>query len=338
MWIDEAKSVPFGEAATMVGLQQRRGRSWGPCPCCNADQRGSTDKRGPIGVRRDGNGWMCHPCGAKGDVVDIVSASLSGGVFRAVDKEAKISTREWFQRHGYSAGNYDRPRSPAPVMRDAPRDRPPEPEVRSLWSATTTVVEALGQEREYSGPLSEWMFERRFHPETVDRLGMIRVMPQAHSYQWPAWWPHKWARFWRLATPAYEISGKFVSLHARSVNLKQRGPKTIWPREYEAGGLFLANRRGVMVLRGEHKEIAGLIICEGLTDLIRASIATEEEDMDMAILSGVSGSFKSLSKLRIPKSLKVYIATDPDKQGNEYAQTIIKHLKTKLIYRLHLGQ
>ena len=339
MWIEAAKDLPFGEAADLMGLQQGRGRSWGPCPCCNSEKRGSTDRRGPIGVRRDGTAWMCHPCGAKGDVIDLVAASIAGSTYRSVDQESREKVRTWFTEHGYGSGNYDRPRErPAPVVRENTRSRPPEPEVRSLWSATTTLVEALGQEPEYSKPLSGWLFERRFNPEAVDRLGMIRVMPQGHQYRWPPWWPHKWARFWRLTTPAYEMTGKFVSMHARSVNLQQRGPKTIWPRGHEAGGLVMANRRGVMMLRGDTDESSGLIVCEGLTDLIRASLASEAEDLGFAVIAGTCGSFRALSRLRLPRGFKVYIATDPDEKGNEYAQIISRSIKTKNIYRLPLGQ
>jgi hypothetical protein len=58
--------------------------------------------------------------------------------------------------------------------------------------------------------------------------------------------------------------------------------------------------------------------------------------LNLAILAGTSGSFKSLSKIPIPPNLKIFIATDTDDQGDEYAAIICDHLPEHTLFRVPL--
>jgi 5S rRNA maturation endonuclease (ribonuclease M5) len=56
----------------------------------------------------------------------------------------------------------------------------------------------------------------------------------------------------------------------------------------------------------------------------------------MAIVAGTSGSYKSISKIKIPKDLNIFIATDNDDQGDEYAAIICDQLPEHKLYRINL--
>ena len=77
-WIARLHAVDVAEVAEAVGLTQLRSRSWGPCPACTSEKRGSHDKRGAIGIRRDGRGWACHACKTTGDAVGLAAWTLFG--------------------------------------------------------------------------------------------------------------------------------------------------------------------------------------------------------------------------------------------------------------------
>jgi hypothetical protein len=71
LWIDEAKRADIYTVASHMGLKGRV-RSLGPCPACQEDKRGSNDRRGPLGVAKNGKSWRCYRCEVYGDVVDLV--------------------------------------------------------------------------------------------------------------------------------------------------------------------------------------------------------------------------------------------------------------------------
>lgn len=140
---------------------------------------------------------------------------------------------------------------------------------------------------------------------------------------------------WGLIVPAFDAKGRFCSIHARATKETDGMPKTLWPKGYEAGGLFMPNRHAVKMLRGE-SEIDGLLFVEGITDFIKASTEVEREGMCLAVLGGTSGSFCKIKDLAIPDKAKIYIGTDPDEKGEEYARTIRTQLGSRTAYRLPL--
>ena len=75
---------------------------------------------------------------------------------------------------------------------------------------------------------------------------------------------------------------------------------------------------------------------EGLTDFLKCSSEVEDLDIPLAVLAGTSGSFTNIQKLNIPKDVKIYIGTDPDEQGREYANKIQLQLPGRTTYRIPL--
>ena len=75
----------------------------------------------------------------------------------------------------------------------------------------------------------------------------------------------------------------------------------------------MANEGAQKLMRQEpDQDLSGLLICEGITDFMRACEQSFRESLNLAILAGTSGSYKSLAKINIPTDLKIFIATDSD--------------------------
>lgn len=99
-WIDEIKSsTTVAMVAQWLGMSGRL-RSLGPCPACSADRRSRSDKRGPIGVNGRNDGWECHACGAKGDVVELAAFGVLGTSGSDISGDGWQQLREWFANHG----------------------------------------------------------------------------------------------------------------------------------------------------------------------------------------------------------------------------------------------
>lgn len=356
MWIQDAKNASVLSVGQALGLMRGGGRSLQPCPSCESSTRGSNDKkRGPIGTNAEENAWKCHRCGMKGDVVDLASCCLYQHPLRDLDREQQAVVRSWFADKGFCPKSpthsddlekADTPSGPEAVVESTPSrpegegpSRPPIDDLKALWGATTLFEAGVEDEPAFSEDLNNWLILRRFSPILIDQSGVARIAPPASRHQYPKWWPSKWAKTYRMVTPVYESTGKFASIHARSVVESSReSPKTRWPYGFEARGLFMANGPGLEMMRGQSKSKPdGLLICEGFTDFLRASTQAITEKMNLAIIAGASGSFRVVGKINIPKSTKVFIATDPDEQGDEYAAIICDQLTDYEVYRVPLG-
>ena len=185
------------------------------------------------------------------------------------------------------------------------------------------------------------MIDRRFSPKLLDTTACIRILPLPNDYKYPDWFSHQWGGIYRIAAPCFEPDGKFASIHCRSVAYSRgrqpSGSKTRWPTGYEAGGLLMANPIAQSMMSGKlASSIDGFLICEGITDFMRACEQAHRESMRLAIVAGTSGSYKSLSKIKIPEDLNVFIATDSDDSGDDYAAEICDQLPQHKLFRVPL--
>jgi hypothetical protein len=255
------------------------------------------------------------------------------------------TVRKWFASHGFCGEGSvppsipeGRPRREEKNKEDEhvykKRGRPPAPEVVDLWKCSAYPNQALAGSRP-DDPLVKWLFKRNFAPRLLSKIRLLKVTPLGIDYNFPEWWPRQWSYSVRLITPAYEPDGRVASIHGRSVI--KSGPKTRWPMGYEAGGLWMANRAGVHMMRGMKPDIHGVLICEGITDLMRAACQNLEQSLGLAILSGTAGSFRYVHQTGIPKGAQVFLATDEDGTGDQYAKIVVDKLKHNKIYRLNLA-
>lgn len=327
MWITEAERIPVRSIAEKLGLSRGRSGSFGPCPVCGALKRGSTDKRGPIGFRRDDKGWKCHACGTYGSGIDLVAVRLCGAKFKESDSQTKDKVSEWFS----GPRSITAPMPTPKTTTKAAGDFPPQEEVVNLWKSSSTLSKLPENHEVFA-----FLRSRNLHLVSLAQTGIARVTPDRKDYRWPKWWPGGRAVKWRLIVPAFDVNGQFRSLHARAISETANAPKTLWPSGFQAAGLFMPNRHAVKMMRGEKQELDGLLIVEGITDFIKASTEACREGMNIAVIGGTSGSFSCVGNLQIPDGIKIYIGTDPDAKGDQYATAIQTKLGSRTTYRLPL--
>jgi 5S rRNA maturation endonuclease (ribonuclease M5) len=327
VWLHIAENVAVSEIANRLGLQPRRNNSFAPCPKCGEVNRGSSDNRGPIGLRGDDKGWKCHKCGAGGSGIDMVTYRICGSKFSEADSFNKTRVRTWF----------DVKIEEGAEVLSAPKrirgKRPPVGEVHSLWKASRNLNQLNSEDQAL-----KFLKGRNLNLSALSKSGVVRITPDRKDFDWPGWWPAGRSSLWRIVAPAFTEDGEFVSLHSRAVDVPKAGPKTLWPKGFEAKGLFMPNRYAVKMLRGVDVEIDGVLFVEGITDFMKCSAEVEDQNLKIAILAGTSGSFGCVSKLKIPKDTKIYIGTDPDEAGKEYAKTIQLQLADRISYRIPLHQ
>lgn len=327
MWLKKVESISVSGIAKSLGMTPGRSGSFGPCPSCGAEQRGSTDKRGPIGLRRDDLGWKCHKCDIGGSGVDLVCYSISGANFKNAADADKDKTREWFEK----SNNLEiiTPEKAASKQ----NARPPSGEVQSLWRHSLKLHEVPKND-----PIFSFLDSRNLDIKALARTGVARVTPNRNAYAWPKWWPGGRSMTWRLIVPAFDAEGRFCSIHGRAVCDTNGAPKTLWPSGFQAGGLFMPNRHAVKMMKGNAEGIDGVLFVEGITDFIKVSSEAERESIKLAVLGGTSGSFGSAGDILIPDGVDVFVGTDPDLKGDEYARTIQMQLGSKACYRLPLAE
>ena len=104
-WIDEVKGSSVADIASAFGLKATRGNAVKPCPACNAEQRGSTDRRGPVGLRPDGQGFKCWKCEITGDSPELASLAMFGKRLRDLDSGMQKKLRRQLADFGFCSAS-----------------------------------------------------------------------------------------------------------------------------------------------------------------------------------------------------------------------------------------
>jgi hypothetical protein len=237
------------------------------------------------------------------------------------------------------------PRRSAPIVRGtAPERKPPEErrppleELKALWAASARVDRLEGSPHSPDRAVVAFMRKRGLRPPELAALDVARVLPLPDAYKWPAWWPERWARTWRLAVLAYEPYGRARSLHARAV-LDGIEAKTLWPKGCFMRGLLFADAAGRALMRGTPPpSLDGVIVVEGLTDFLAMCLAMSEAGRPTAVLGGTAGSFAALSRVSWPEGCPAFVATDEDPTGERYAAEVHAALPTADVRRVRLAR
>jgi hypothetical protein len=225
------------------------------------------------------------------------------------------------------------PRSEAPEER-----RPPLEELKKLWAASARVDRIEASPHPSDRAVVAFMARRGIWPPELAALDVARVLPLPDAYAWPAWWPEKWARTWRLAILAYEPYGRARSLHARAVRDGIEA-KTLWPKGCSMRGLLFADAAGQALMRGKPPpSLDGVIVVEGLTDFLATCLAMSEAGRSTAVLGGTAGSFAALSEVSWPEGCPAFVATDEDPTGERYAAEVRAALPSADVRRVRLAR
>lgn len=114
-WIESVKNTKIPQILSTLGLQPGRLASFGPCPGCNEQHRGSDDRRGACGCTGDRRAWKCHRCNIKGDALDLLAWTQAGKPSGQLSKEQWADIRQWCTAKGLVESSQTTP-TPAPVL------------------------------------------------------------------------------------------------------------------------------------------------------------------------------------------------------------------------------
>ncbi|MCB9610666.1 MAG: hypothetical protein H6716_29020 [Polyangiaceae bacterium] len=325
-WITEAKRLGVLKVAADLGLQQR-GQAIGPCPA-GCKRRSSTDRRLPVGVRRDDQGWRCFNCDLSGDVPDLAAWALEGASLRELAHEARERVRAFFsERWGQGEWHsHDMPgERPSPPQPCAQRPYPPREELRALLDVTLPVTD--------HDVVATWLSRRGFNPHTVTNRRLACALPG--DVEVPAWAcfgeGYPWTRSGhRCLLPTYDAQGVLRSVRARHVGMEPSSAKALPPTGYAAAGLVLANVEAREMLHTGKAPSSwpeylplNLIITEGEPQFLAWACNGDDCTPSMPpVLGIVSGAWTPEIASRVPDRTRVFVATDHDVAGHRYAQDI----------------
>lgn len=104
-WIEQARTVDVPTVADALGLSVHRfqgtAATLGPCPGCGIERRGSSDRRKPVLIRHQGQGWWCVRCEAKGDALDLVAVRLHGVRLPDLEGDRLADVYRWYTARGW---------------------------------------------------------------------------------------------------------------------------------------------------------------------------------------------------------------------------------------------
>ncbi len=317
--------MPVGLA---LGLVACPSHSLSPCPSCRAVQRGSQDRRGPIGIRPDDTGWTCHRCHVQGDAVSLAACCVTGTTKPdAAGWKATIDACSKVGLCSEDAGCLP----PKPASSSQP-NRPPDQELSQFWNGCLPITD--DQE------VVAWLRKRGFDPTTVEDRELVRVLPNNASC--PGWarfrgGPWEQSTPWtvtshRIIFPLWGPTGKMETVHARAIHpLDVKGrDKAASPAGYQVAGTVMADATARALLRGDPPAWWGardVFIVEGAPDFLTwATRYGDAAEGAPAIFGVIAGSWTEAIAGRIPSGCRVLVMTHNDPAGDKYAAAIINSL------------
>lgn len=347
-WIDQVKAWPLSVVAAAIGMHEA-GSAWAPCPACDAEQRGSSDRRGPVGFTADEGGWRCLRCDASGDALTLARLHVNGGT--ALSRESWGRVRDWCAERRWcdpcTSGQRQPVRvAPRPALppRKAPEPprRPPADEVAWLWNDLCRPVTGDPE-------VSAYLRGRGLDPAAIEDLDLARALPAPpRAPEWARCGRAVWARSGhRLITPLFGATGELESVRARAV-VAGAEKKALAPAGYQVGGLVFACPLARLMLAGadlgdgtpaaELVRGVGLVVVEGDPDYwswaSRYGAGTSLERAP-AVVGVESGAWTDAIAARVPDGARVIVRTHLDEGGEKYAQKVAAALAGRCeVFRL----
>lgn len=306
--------------AARLGLEPAGPNALQPCPACGAEQRGGRDRRGPVGLRPDDLGWLCHRCKAGGDAAALALYAVCGCGPQEAARADWRALAAWARDGGLAAAS-GIPRTPRPTPRPKDPRRPPRGEVAALWDACLPVDEDF--------EVSDWLRGRGLKPDKVADCDLARAIPEGLSLPgWAACRGRSWHVGWRLVVPLYDAGGDVVTLHARAV--RDLDPKGASPRGFQLAGTAMADPLARLTLQAGSTPAwwpadrhFRAVIVEGVPDWLSwSTLSGDADEYAPAVFGLAAGTWTPGIADRVPTGAAVYIATDSDAAGEGYASKV----------------
>lgn len=327
-WIQIAKENSFDSVAANLGLKQR-GLRFGPCPACGAETVGKKDKRLPIGRTNGTNtqGWRCFACTAGGDMLDLVAYKYTGNRLRDVRDYTEI--KQFFQIKNFAQVDVVEPQ----------KENIPEKDLKALFNSMEYRSVHQANNRHVDAYLRSRGIDPRlvqeasvFSPE-FNYLSLKKV--ETSSGKMMPFWPYSWSRDYPLCVPLFNEKGRSKNFQGRAVTELQSGRKTMCPVGFNMSGLVFADWK-VRAWLEDGSSSSTLWIVEGEIDFLHLC-SIFHKDSHNSVIGVKNGSLPWFHKVKLPASAQVYIATDNDEKGDEYAQRIAEALYPLKPKRLKLN-
>jgi len=264
---------------------------------------------------------VCFACDVKGDAYHLVAAARGLDIktqFRRVLEEAALLAGVELKDGSKPIRRRPRPAVARPAPVEAP-NYPPQDEVEMFWDACLPVNRTQINPDQRDLDVCFFLSRKGFYPPGLAALDIVRVT-SLDVRTWPSWWPVSWTSTWRLVTRAYNAKGECVSLHARAV--RDVDPKTRWPYEHAASGLFFANELGLKLLRRDDDRPDKVYLAEGLTDTVAAAMTVADVDRSIGVLGISAGTASAYRDLRLSPMVRKAILTHSDPAGDHYAEQV----------------
>lgn len=336
-WFEEVKNHRVATIAQATSLTIGKTNDLSPCPACGLEQRGRSDRRGPVGITPDGMGWRCHRCGAGGNAITLIALRvLKVSTTKGLSIQHWQDVWSWCLKNGFcsSAGNpSDNSGSNPQKISAMPRPRPPANEVHYVWNVSRTV--------DQDADVLDWIENRKLEASVIVERDLARALPQ--NLELPYWCSFR-GRPWnesghRLIVKMFGASGEMESLHARCIlpnvaasdkaAAPAAGPGSI-------SGLVMADLLGIILLRrGLPPEWwpnipLQIVVTEGEPDFLTwATRYGDAAESAPAVLGIVAGSWTTGIAGRVPDGARVVIRTHSDDAGNKYAGEIFSSLAAR---------
>jgi hypothetical protein len=348
-WVEGMRGRSVLEVARALGLHvSERKPGWvSPCPACGRERRNAStpgEKRGAVGVRRDGGGWKCFPCGASGDALGLVAYQLGGAKLGELSDARKAEVREWCSRFLGLDTSAPTRRAAAPLRRVRPPEPertaepvyPPAEELAAVWAACVPVTD--------DPVVSGYLGGLHILPAEVARLDLARALPASATC--PAWagtgegarWRSWAAQGARLVVPLVDAHGAMRSVLARFPWKVEKGTKSLAAKGYVRSGLVLANDRARAWLDKTNAPPGPCLVLEGEKDYLLTAVGPAwgktwaDTGVALPAAFGVfSGSWSRPLADRIPDGSHVAIATDDNPTGEAYAREIGESLAARVV-------
>ena len=331
-WIGQINKLGIWEIGSMLQMSEAKGNALTPCPGCGVSQRGSEDKRGPIGVRGDGLGWRCLVCGIAGDATDLVAVKLMGAILPDLDKEGVQTVKEWAMvRKVIRGDDFNPSKSIRPAVR---RNKPPEKTKGKFQFSVGLAKHSHGELLKAYDSINdgEQKTEENYLQREVARYLKYRGITEASAREWSlgAYLTDNKKEFY-LTIPIFNDKKEIVNIRFRSIPgmcLYCNGSSCKRCKNGEVKKVFYNCGGPTAALQGEHllskNKKSTVLICEGELDLISLWQMGFKEN----IVTGTAGAgtFKDEWLDALEPYRDFVIIYDDDDAGNEGAAKLAKKL------------